>query len=60
MAEDKELNSLQDDIQEDILKWHRSLYLSGRVDAAEAVTFALKLVNERFIAKQEQESEGKE
>jgi hypothetical protein len=57
MAEDKELNSLQDDIQEELLKWHRSLYLSGRVDAAEAIAFAIQLVNKQFVAKQPQESE---
>lgn len=51
----KELDVLQGDIQEALLKWHRTLYLSGRVDAAEAVAFTLQLVNEQFVARQEQE-----
>lgn len=54
----KELDALQGDIQEDLLKWHRALYLGGRVDAAEAVAFALKLVNKRFVARQKQKKES--
>jgi hypothetical protein len=52
-TEEQDLDTLQDDIQNDLLKWHRSLYLSGRNDAAEAVAFAIQLVNKQFIAKQE-------
>lgn len=51
----KELDALQGDIQDEVLKWHRGLYLSGRVDAADAVAFALKLVNKQFTARQEKE-----
>lgn len=53
----KELDALQGDIQDEVLKWHRTLYLTGRVDAADAVAFALQLVNEQFAARQEQEVE---
>ena len=56
----KELDILQGNIQDEVLKWHRTLYLTGRVDAADAVAFALQLVNEQFADIKKAESEGED